>query len=100
VKQFWSEIFAIKKDNDNNVPLSQKQIDEYNEKIGDNNYLINLYNQLNQHEKDFKKLSQFKILFKQIGCGEKKEFITLIKDEKNLKETLKKVKEAGEKYFN
>ncbi|MDR1987442.1 MAG: hypothetical protein LBQ24_01390 [Candidatus Peribacteria bacterium] len=80
--------------------MAQKQIDEYNEKIGDNNYLINLYNQLKQHEKDFKKLLQFKILFKQIGCGGKKEFVPLIKDKNDLKETLKIVKEAGSTYFS
>jgi hypothetical protein len=68
-------------------------------KIGDNNYLVNLYNQLKQNEKDFKKLPQFKILFKQIGCGEKKEFIALIKDEPELQSILKSIKEAGDKYF-
>ncbi|MDR0607960.1 MAG: hypothetical protein LBG52_06575 [Candidatus Peribacteria bacterium] len=79
--------------------LSQKQIEDYNEKIGDNNYLINLYNQLKQKEKDFKKLSPFKMLSKQIGCGEKKEFIKLITSPEELKKILKEIKDAGQKYF-
>ncbi|GHW02343.1 hypothetical protein AGMMS50249_1290 [candidate division SR1 bacterium] len=119
VIQFWNEIFEI---NYFNTCLSQTQIDDYNLKIGDNNYLINLYNQQEkkrieeenrkideenkgkskedkkEHEK-FVKLSTFKILFKQIGCGEKKGFIALIKDETELQNVLKTIKEAGDKYF-
>ncbi|MDR2789934.1 MAG: type V CRISPR-associated protein Cas12a/Cpf1 [Campylobacteraceae bacterium] len=52
--------------------LSQKGIEEYNRKIGDYNFLINLYNQSKNNEKNFKKLEPFKTLNKQIGCGKKK----------------------------
>ncbi|MDR1945359.1 MAG: hypothetical protein LBQ59_04820 [Candidatus Peribacteria bacterium] len=77
--------------------LSQAQIEGYNKKIGNANFLINLYNQKQTDKKD--KLSTFKILFKQIGCGEKKDFIKLIKDDNDLIEILEEMKNAGEKYF-
>ena len=44
--------------------LTQNGVDAYNRVIGHYNLLINLYNQARKDEKDFKKLSQFKILFK------------------------------------
>jgi hypothetical protein len=102
--------------------LSQVEIEDYNKKIGNANFLINLYNQQRKKEievenekikkenrgldKDsrkaeikFEKLSQFKILYKQIGCGEKKEFITLIKNDNELMKTLLEIRNAGQKYF-
>ena len=78
--------------------FSQYGIDEYNKTIGHYNLLINLYNQARKKEKDFKKLSQFKILFKQIGSGRRVLFEQIESDEELL-ETLKKVDEAGRKYF-
>jgi CRISPR-associated protein Cpf1 len=60
--------------------LSQNGIENYNKTIGHYNSLINLYNQARLSEKKslnkdqqvyFKKLKQFKTLFKQIGCGKK-----------------------------
>lgn len=80
--------------------LSQKQIDKYNEQIGNANFIVNLYNQ--QKSKDgsnFKKLPLFKILYKQIGCGEKNNFIAAIKDDNELKNILAQVNESGKKYF-
>lgn len=96
VTEFYNNIFNI---NYFKNCLSQKEIDEYNNKIWDNNYLINLYNQLNWKKDWFKKLPQFKILFKQIGCWEKHDFIISIKNDNDLIETLIKVKNAGKKYF-
>lgn len=96
VRQFYNNVFDI---NEFKNCLSQSKIDYYNEKIADNNYLINLYNQLNWKKEWFKRLSQFKILYKQIGCGKKSEFISQIKDDDDLKDTLLEVKSAGEKYF-
>ncbi|PIN99799.1 type V CRISPR-associated protein Cpf1 [archaeon CG10_big_fil_rev_8_21_14_0_10_43_11] len=78
--------------------LSQEGIDEYNRVMGHYNLLINLYNQERKDEKDFKKLSQFKTLFKQIGCG-KQSLFEQIKDDTELKEKLSKISKAGEKYF-
>lgn len=83
-----------------NECLTQKQIDEYNKQIGNANFVINLYNQ--QKSKDdskFKKLSVFKILYKQIGCGDKKDFITVIQTDEELKNSLLAASEAGKKYF-
>lgn len=51
--------------------LSQRQIEKYNEQIGNANFLINLYNQAKREEEGFKRLSLFKTLYKQIGCGKK-----------------------------
>ncbi|MGE4443949.1 MAG: type V CRISPR-associated protein Cas12a/Cpf1 [Candidatus Altimarinota bacterium] len=96
VIEFYNNIFDI---NHFKNCLSQNEIEDYNQKIGDNNYLINLYNQLNGKKDGFKKLPQFKILFKQIGCGEKHDFIISIKDDDDLIDTLIKVKNAGKKYF-
>jgi len=102
--------------------FSQTGIEEYNRVIGHYNLLINLYNQVKRKEekdlpkdkKIFKNLPQFKTLYKQIGCGEKKTlFFSLTHDtEEAAKENkerypmpysveriLKQVKRAGEKYF-
>lgn len=96
VIEFYNNIYDI---NYFKNCLSQNEIENYNEKIWDNNYLVNLYNQLNSKKEWFKKLSQFKILFKQIGCWEKHDFIISIKDDNDLIETLIKVKNSGKKYF-
>lgn len=70
--------------------LSQKQIEDYNEKIGNANFLINLYNQAKKDESGFKSLSLFKTLYKQIGCGEKKSlFFALSCDRKSEKGQIK-----------
>lgn len=64
-----------------NSCLSQTQIEEYNLIIGNCNFLINLYNQSHSKDGNFKKLSLFEILYKQIGCGKKKSlFLSLLKD--------------------
>lgn len=96
VIEFYNNIFDI---NHFKNCLSQNEIEDYNQKIWDNNYLINLYNQLNWKKDWFKKLPQFKILFKQIGCWEKHDFIISIKDDDDLIDTLIKVKNAWKKYF-
>jgi hypothetical protein len=77
--------------------FSQEEINKYNLQIANANYLINLYNQNKTDE--MPKLSFFKILYKQIGCGEKKDFIKEIKDNNELKSILKDAKIEGEKYF-
>ncbi|MFA5211060.1 MAG: type V CRISPR-associated protein Cas12a/Cpf1 [Patescibacteria group bacterium] len=79
--------------------LSQKEIDEYNKKIGNANFVVNLYNQQKSTEQNFKKMQKFKILYKQIGCGEKKEFLKVIKDNNELNTALLKAKTFGERYF-
>lgn len=66
--------------------LSQTEIEEYNTKIGDANFLINLYNQ--QQENKVNRLKLFKTLYKQIGCGDKNEFIQQIKNFEELKNVL------------
>lgn len=55
-----------------NFCLSQSEIENYNDQIGNANYLINLYNQANRKQQGFKRLQLFKMLYKQIGC-EKRE---------------------------
>ena len=61
--------------------LSQSQIEDYNSIIGNCNFLINLYNQSHSKDSNFKKLSLFETLYKQIGCGKKKSlFLALLKD--------------------
>jgi len=74
--------------------LSQSEIDAYNAKVANVNYLVNLY-----YQQTKTKLPKFKVLFKQIGCGEKKEFLKVIKDNKELKDVLTKAKVLGEEYF-
>lgn len=94
--------------------LSQMGIEKYNRVIGHYNLLINLYNQAQKAEKDFRKLQHFKTLYKQIGCGEKKALFHELKydtkeqqqaakentDETlNLKDTLEAISEAEKTYF-
>lgn len=79
--------------------LSQKQIDAYNLEIGNANNLINRYNQQKQSEKNFQKIRKFKVLYKQIGCGERKEFIQDIKSDTELLSILNKIKDDGMVYF-
>lgn len=54
-----------------NTCLSQAGIEQYNDQIGNANFLINLYNQAKGQEAGFKRLSLFKTLYKQIGCGKR-----------------------------
>jgi hypothetical protein len=92
-----------------NQCLSQKQIDIYNEEIGNANSLINHYNQAKKNETNFKRLPLFKTLYKQIGCGKQGSLFFEItcnsngekKNEKDisLEEVLESVRNAGEKYF-
>lgn len=94
--------------------LSQKQIETYNEQVGDANFLINLYNQAKREEEGFKRLSFFKALYKQIGCGKKQSlFYALTHDKKHeadkvrgqgreaisVEEVLSFAAKAGGKYF-
>ena len=58
----------------NNV-LTQKGIDTYNSEIGKVNSAINLYNQQNKKEKDFRKIPKMKELFKQILSDREQSFI-------------------------
>lgn len=96
-----------------NECLSQREIEKYNEAIANANYLINLYNQLQDDKKN--KLKLFKTLYKQIGCGDKETFIEKIthyteeeaqkarkeKKEKaiSLEQELKEFSSLGSKYF-
>ena len=97
-----------------NKCFSQYQIDEYNKKIGNANFLINLYNQAHRQETNIKKIPLFKTLYKQIGCGKKKGlFFALTCDTKNeaeeerkknkeafsVEEILQKSADAGKKYL-
>ena len=106
-----------------NFCLSQGHIEEYNKIIGHYNLLINLYNQakkaeekdLPKGERKFKKLSQFKTLYKQIGCGKrdslffalKHDWESEIKDEDrkdendilSVEKVLELARQAGRKYF-
>lgn len=77
--------------------LSQPEIEKYNLQVGNANNLINRYNQQQADKKD--KLRIFKTLYKQIGCGDKGEFIQTIKSDDELKEILKDVGVKGDKYF-
>ena len=94
--------------------LSQKEIEKYNDEIGNANFLINLYNQQNSKDKAFKKLPLFKTLYKQIGCGKSESlFFTITDDRKedakehkniknpvSLEEVLKMVNLFAKKIFN
>lgn len=55
--------------------LTQKGIDTYNSEIGKVNSAINLYNQQNKKEKDFRKVPKMKELFKQILSDREQSFI-------------------------
>ncbi|HRO83764.1 MAG TPA: type V CRISPR-associated protein Cas12a/Cpf1 [Niabella sp.] len=90
------ELFLINRFNN---CLSQQGIDEYNRIIGHYNLLLNLYNQAKKSEKDFKKLNEFTILYKQIGCGTKRELFEQIKDEDELSKYIEKIVEAGKTHF-
>lgn len=92
-----SELFEIAYFNN---CLSQKEIEDYNKKIGNANFVANLYNQQKNGEQGFKKLPKFKELYKQIGCGDKKEFIPAIKNDDELKKVLDDVATKGEKFFD
>ncbi len=93
ITEEWFEISKF------NKCLTQQGIDEYNKVIGHYNLLINLYNQSRKvEEKDFKKLSQFKPLFKQIGSG-KRTLFEQIENDEQLIEKLLEINEAGKKYF-
>lgn len=106
------KIFEISKFSD---CLSQIGIEEYNKIIGHYNSLINLYNQARNGEKDFKKLEQFKTLYKQIGCGKRESLFETLKYDtpqeqkeaneqsnkpENLKELLELIVNSGNKYFS
>lgn len=96
--------------------LTQSQIEEYNRIIGNHNLLVNLYNQARlQDDKSFRRLEEFTMLYKQIGCGKgKNKYVALLKDcESELSESLKskgkiltvetllkQMKEVGEKFFS
>ncbi len=90
-----SFIFEIKHFN---ACMSQTGIEVYNKKIGNANFIINLYNQ--QQTDKSKKLRFFKTLYKQIGCGEKGEFIESIKTSEDLKERLVEVATKGDIFFD
>lgn len=95
--------------------LSQKEIEDYNAQIGDANFLINLYN---QQQKKKGRLLEFKILYKQIGCGKRDSLFFALKydreadiqeeDRKKMGENeilsvekvLEIVEKAGKKYFS
>lgn len=95
--------------------LSQGGIEKYNQVIGQHNLLINLYNQAKgKEDKTFKRLPQFKTLWKQVGCGKKEPlFFKLTHDTKtqaqgnkenyqkpySVEQILVLAKKAGEKYF-
>lgn len=80
--------------------LAQSQIEEYNRIIGNYNMLINLYNQLRCGEKEFKKIDEFEILYKQIGCGKKKTMYETLQNPSDVKSLLQKAKNAGDAMFN
>ena len=82
-----------------NYCLSQNKIDEYNEKIGNANFLINLYNQHKSRNIGFSRLRGFKTLYKQIGCGKKPNFIKVLKNNNEVYDILEQAKLAGKKYF-
>jgi len=95
-------IFAYNIENDKKIftivdfasYFSQSGIDAYNEKIANVNFLVNLHYQQTKN-----KLPKFKFLFKQIGCGDKNNFVKLIKNNAELKIVIEKAKLNGEKYF-
>ena len=60
--------------------LSQQEVEAYNDKIGNANFLINLYNQ--RQGKDSKRLLKFKTLYKQIGCGKRASLFFTLKYDK------------------
>lgn len=80
--------------------LSQGEIEEYNKHIGNANFLINLYNQAKKGEKDFKKLTSFKTLYKQIGCGKKKPLFFALTHERKTEAEATRRKDADKTFFS
>ena len=83
-----------------NECLAQSQIEEYNRIIGNYNYLINLYNQARRGENDCRKIDEFEMLYKQIGCGKRKSMFETLQDDSDLKCLLQRAKEAGDRMFD
>ncbi len=80
--------------------LSQQQIEQYNEEIGNTNFVVNLYNQARNGEHGFKRLPTFKTLYKQIGCGKKDPlFFALTHEQKSEAEGARK-QDGGKKFFS
>lgn len=77
-----------------NQCLSQSQIETYNDKLGNANFLINLYNQANKN----KKLSLFKKLYKQIGCGTRSALFFALTHEKKIESD--KARMGGKEAFS
>lgn len=83
-----------------NKCLSQGEIEQYNQEIGNANFLINLYNQSKKKEKGFTKLKQFKTLYKQIGCGKKEPLFFALTHERKMDAESALKKDADKKYFS
>ncbi|PIU14814.1 hypothetical protein COT20_02415 [bacterium (Candidatus Gribaldobacteria) CG08_land_8_20_14_0_20_39_15] len=80
--------------------LTQDEIEQYNKRIGNANFLINLYNQAKRGENNFNKLTLFKTFYKQIGCGKKKPlFFTLTHERKTEAESARE-KNPAKKVFS
>ena len=92
-----AEIFE---DNYFNKCLSQAEIEEYNNKIGKANFLINLYNQSKKNGKNFSKLKSFKTLYKQIGCGKKKPLFFTLTHERKQDAVSARQKNPDKQYFS
>jgi len=82
-----------------NECLAQSQIDEYNRVISHYNLLINLYNQARREESQFKKIDEFEILYKQIGCGKKQSMFEILQSDNDVRNLLQKVRRAGDIMF-
>lgn len=67
-----------------NLVLCQHGIDEYNASIGKINSAINLYNQKNSKEKDFRRIPKMKELYKQILSDRESSFIEEIETDDEL----------------
>jgi CRISPR-associated protein Cpf1 len=85
-----------------NECLSQAQIEKYNAEIGDANFIINLYNQAHRKVEKFKRLPAFKILYKQIGCGEKDPLFFKLTNEKksDAEQARLEDKDSSNKYYS
>jgi len=83
-----------------NSCLSQKEIETYNEKIGDFNFVVNQYNQVRNGENGFKRLPMFKVLYKQIGCGEKDTLFFQLTHEKEVDVQAAEKRNPNGKYFS
>lgn len=82
-----------------NECLAQSGIEEYNRIIGNYNFLINLYNQARNEERDFNKIDEFETLYKQIGCGKKKSVYESLQGSDDMRNLLQKAKMAGDRMF-